>query len=210
MAYSVYWEEEVHMCPRGEIVVGDDGEKKRVLYCKHFMKFNYIPISQIVCISSGDGELRIELKDGSEKCRLDYVKFGNMPMSRSDLEDCYHKTSMERHYLGYYIVDEFVYVNDKIAERLKYIEHMRYMNGGYPKKIDDIICETQNLYRGSMKTQEVAYDIQYHIFRELYNASNGEYDLTDGVQVILDTEKYVANCVVTDEAFKSLADNNLL
>ena len=101
MAYSVYWEEEVHMSPRGEIVVGDDGEKKRILYRKHFMKFNYIPMSQIMCISHGDEKLCIELKDGNEKRRIDYVKFGNMPMSRSDLEDCYHKTSMERHYLGY-------------------------------------------------------------------------------------------------------------
>lgn len=209
MAYSVYWEEEVHMCPRGEIVVSNDGKKKRVLYRRHFLKFNYIPISQIVCISSGDGELRIELKDGSEKCRLDYVKFGNMPMSRSELEDCYHKTNMEMHPFGYYIVDEFVYINDETAERLKSIERTRY-NGGYPKKIDDIICEIQNLYRGSMKTQEVAYDIQYHIFRELFNASNGKYDLVDGVQATLDAGNYAVNCVVTDEAFKSLADNNLL
>ena len=210
MAYSVYWEEEVHMSPRGEIVVGDDGEKKRVLYRRHFLKFNYIPISQIVCISSGDGELRIELRDGSEKRRIDYVKFGNMPMSRSELEDCYHKTSMERHYLGYYIVDEFVYVNDKISERLKYVEDIRYMNGGYLKNIDDIICEIQNLYRGSMKTQNVAYDIQNYIFRELFNASNRKYNLTDGVQVTLDAGNYAVNCVITDEGFKSLADNNLL
>ena len=210
MAYSIYWEEEVHMCPRGEIVVGDDGEKKRVLYRRHFMKFNYIPVSQIVCISSGDGELCIKLKDGSEKRRIDYVKFGNMPMSRSELEDCYHKTSMERHYLGYYIVDEFVYVNDKISERLKYVEDIRYMNGGYLKNIDDIICEIQNLYRGSMKTQNVAYDIQNYIFRELFNASNRKYNLTDGVQVTLDAGNYAVNCVITDEGFKSLADNNLL
>ena len=209
MAYSVYWEEEVHICPRGEIVVGDDGEKKRVLYRRHFLKLNYIPISQILCISSGDGELRIELKDGSEKCRLDYVKFGNMPMSRSKLEDCYHETSMELHPLGYYIVDEFVYVNDETAERLKYIEHTRY-NSGYPKNIVDIINEIEDLYSGCIITDNVVYDIQNYIFRELYNASNGEYALTDGVQVILDTEKYVANCVVTDEAFKILADNNLL
>ena len=209
MAYSVYWEEEVHIRPRGEIVVGDDGEKKRVLYRRHFLKFNYIPISQIVCISSGDGELRIELKDGSEKCRLDYVKFGNMPMSRSKLEDCYHETSMELHPLGYYIVDEFVYVNDETAERLKYIEHTRY-NNGYPKNIVDIINETQDLFSGCMMIEKVAYDIQNYISRELYNASNGEYALTDGVQVTFDTEKYVANCVVTDEAFKILADNNLL
>ena len=65
MAYSIYWEEEVHICPRGEIVVGDDGEKKRVLYRKHFLKFNYIPMSQIACISHGNGKLCIELKDGS-------------------------------------------------------------------------------------------------------------------------------------------------
>lgn len=129
MAYSVYWEEEVHIRPRGEIVVGDDGEKKRVLYRRHFLKFNYIPTSQIVCISSGDGELRIELKDGNEKCRLDYVKFGNMPMSRSKLEDCYHETSMELCPFGYYIVDEFVYVNDETAERLEYIERTRYNSG---------------------------------------------------------------------------------
>ena len=209
MAYSVYWEEEVHICPRGEIVVGDDGEKKRVLYRRHFLKFNYIPISQIACISSGDGELRIELKDGNEKCRLDYVKFGNMPMSRSKLEDCYHETSMELCPFGYYIVDEFVYVNDEFAERLKYIEYTRY-NSGYSKNIVDIINEIEDLYSGCIITDNVVYDIQNYIFRELYNASNGEYDLTDGVQVILDTEKYVANCVVTDEAFKILANNNLL
>ena len=209
MAYSVYWEEEVHIRPRGEIVVGDDGEKKRVLYRRHFLKFNYIPTSQIVCISSSDGELRIELKDGNEKCRLDYVKFGNMPMSRSKLEDCYHETSMELCPFGYYIVDEFVYVNDETAERLEYIERTRY-NSGYPKNIVDIINEIEDLYSGCIITDNVVYDIQNYIFRELYNASNGEYDLTDGVQVILDTEKYVANCVVTDEAFKILADNNLL
>lgn len=209
MAYSVYWEEEVHICPRGEIVVGDDGEKKRVLYRRHFLKFNYIPISQIACIYSGDGELRIELKDGNEKCRLDYVKFGNMPMSRSKLEDCYHETSMELCPFGYYIVDEFVYVNDEFAERLKYIEYTRY-NSGYSKNIVDIINEIEDLYSGCIITDNVVYDIQNYIFRELYNASNGEYDLTDGVQVILDTEKYVANCVVTDEAFKILANNNLL
>lgn len=209
MAYSVYWEEEVHIRPRGEIVVGDDGEKKRVLYRRHFLKFNYIPISQIACISSGDGELRIELKDGSEKCGLDYVKFGNMPMSRSELEDCYHETSMELCPFGYYVVDEFVYVNDEFVERLKYIERARY-NGGYHKNIVDIVNEMQDRYRASMKREKVAYDIHNYIYRELYNASNGEYDLTDGVQVILDTEKYVANCVVTDEAFKILANNNLL
>lgn len=209
MAYSVYWEEEVHIRPRGEIVVGDDGEKKRVLYRKHFMKFNYIPMSQIMCISHGDGKLCIELKDGSTKCNINYVKFGNMPMSRSKLEDCYHETSMELHPLGYYIVDEFVYVNDETAERLKYIEHTRY-NSGYPKNIVDIINEIEDLYSGCIITDNVVYDIQNYIFRELYNASNGEYALTDGVQVILDTEKYVANCVVTDEAFKILADNNLL
>ena len=209
MAYSVYWEEEVHIRPRGEIIVGDDGEKKRVLYRRHFLKFNYIPTSQIACISNGDGELRIELKDGNEKCILDYVKFGNMPMSRSKLEDCYHETSMELHPLGYYIVDEFVYVNDETAERLEYIERTRY-NSGYPKNIVNIINEIEDLYRGCIITDNVVYDIQNYIFRELYNASNGEYALTDGVQVTFDTEKYVANCVVTDEAFKILADNNLL
>ena len=59
MAYSVYWEEEVCMRPRGEIVVSDDGENKRVLYRKHFLKFNYIPISQIVSIYSGNEKLCI-------------------------------------------------------------------------------------------------------------------------------------------------------
>lgn len=209
MAYSVYWEEEVHMRPRGEIVVGDDGEKKRVLYRKHFLKFNYIHISQIVSIYSGNEKLCIELKDGSERRGLDYVRFGNMPMSRSELEECYRETSMEQHPLGYYIVDEIVYVNDETAERLKSIERTRY-NGGYPKKIDDIICEIQKIYKGSMKTQKVAYDIQNHIFRELFNASNRKYNLTDGVQVILDADDYAVNCVITDDGFKSLADNNLL
>lgn len=210
MSYSVYWEEEVHMSSRGEIVIGDDGEKKRILYHKHFMKFNYIPMKQIICISHSDRKLSIDLKDGSTKSNIDYVKFGNMPMSHYELEKCGHETPMKQHYLGYYIVDEFVYVNDKIAERLKYIDHMRYMNGGYPKKIDDIICEIQNLYKGSMKTQKVAYDIQNHIFCELFNASNRKYNLTDGVQVILDADDYALNCVITDEGFKSLADNNLL
>ena len=213
MGNSVYWEEQVHMLPRGEIVVGDDGEKKQVLYRRHFMKFNYIPMSQIVCISSGDGALRIELKDGSEKCGIDYVKFGNMPMSRSELDKCYHETPMERHYLGYYIVDEFIYVNDETAERLNYVEQTHYMNDRYSKKIEDIIYDIQNLYRDSIKTQKVAYEIQNYIFRELSNASNGKYVLTDGVQVIFALNRrgnYGVNCVITDEAFKSLADNNLL
>lgn len=209
MVYSVYWEEEVHMSPRGEIII-DDGEKKKVLYRKHFMKFNYIPMAQIEGISHGNGKLCIELKDGSTKSDIDYVKFGNMPMSRSELEKCFHETSMEQHYLGYYIVDEFIYVNDETAEKLKYIEHTRYMNSGYPKKIDDIIYEIQNLYRGSMKTQKVAYYIQNYIFTQLFNASDGKYVLTDGVQVILNEGNYAVNCVITDEAFKSLADNNLL
>lgn len=209
MSYSVYWEEEVHMSPRGEIVV-DDGEKKRVLYRKHFMKFNYIPMSQIEGISYGNGKLCIELKDGSKKTNIDYVKFGNMPMSFSELKKCYHETPMEKHYLGYYIVDEFVYVNDEIAERLKCSERLYCMNSRYPKKIEDIIYEIQNLYRGPMKTQSIAYDIQNYIFRELFNASGGKYVLTDGVQVTLNVENYAVNCVVTDEGFKSLADNNLL
>lgn len=213
MAYSVYWEEEIHMLPRGEIVVADDGEKKQVLYRKHFMKFNYIPMSQIIGISSGGGALRIELKDGSEKRGIDYVKFGNMPLSRSELDKCYHKTSMDRHYLGYYIVDEFIYVNDETVERLELIERSCYMNDKYSKKIDDIIYEIRNLYRDSIKTQKVAYEIQNYIFRELSNASNGKYVLPDGVQVILGLGRrgnYVVNCVITDEGFKSLADNNLL
>ena len=46
MVYGIYREEEVNTISRGEIVVGDDGEKKRVLYRKHFLKINYIPISQ--------------------------------------------------------------------------------------------------------------------------------------------------------------------
>ena len=208
MAYSVYWEEEVHMSPHGEIVV-DDGEKKRVLYRKHFMKFNYIPMSQIVSIYSGNEELCIELKDGSEKRGMNYVKFGNMPMRRSELEECYRETSMEQHYLGYYIVDEFIYVNDETAERLEYIERTRY-NSGYPKNIVDIINETQDLFRGCIIRNKLAYDIQNYISRELYNASNGEYALTDGVQVTLDVDNYAVNCVITDEAFKFLADNNLL
>ena len=147
MVYGIYREEEVNTISRGEIVVGDDGEKKRVLYRKHFLKFNYIPMSQIVSIYSGNEELCIELKDGSEKRGLDYVKFGNMPMSRSELEECYRETSMEQHPLGYYIVDEIVYVNDETAEKQKSIERTNY-NGGYPKKIEDIICEIQNIYKG--------------------------------------------------------------
>lgn len=210
MPYSVYLEEQVHMSSHGEIVIGDDGEKKRVLYRKHFMKFNYIPMKQIIDISHSDGKLSIDLKDGSTKSNIDYIKFGNMPMSCSELEKCRHETPMKQHYLGYYIVDEFVYVNDKIAERLKYNEHMRYMNGGYPKKIDDIICEIKYLYSGCIITDNVVYDIQNYIFRELYNASNGKYDLRDGVQVTPDIDNCVANCVITDEAFKSLAENNLL
>ena len=213
MAYSVYWEEEVCMRPRGEIVVGDDGEKKQVLYRRHFMKFNYIPMSQIEGISNGDGELCIELNDGSEKCGLYYVKFGNMPMSRSELEECYRETSMEQHPLGYYIVDEIVYVNDETAERLNYIERSCYMNDRYLKKLEDIIYDIQNLYRDSIKTQKVAYEIQNYIFRERSNASNGKYVLMDGVQGILALDRrgnYVVNCVITDEGFKSLADNNLL
>ena len=61
-----------------------------------------------------------------------------------------------------------------------------------------------------MKPQEIVYDIQNYIFRELFNASNGKYDLVDGVQATLDADNYAVNCVVTDEAFKSLANNNLL
>ena len=210
MAYSVYWEEKVHMSTRGEIVIGDDGEKKRILYRTHFIKFNYIHTSQIVGISHGDGELRIELKDGSEKCGLDYVKFGNMPMSSSELEDCCHETPIEQHPFGYYTVDSFVYVNDKTAERMKYIERARYMNGVYPKKIDDIINQAQDLYKGCMMTKDVAFGIQNHIFRQLYNASNGEYTLDDGVRPTFDTDNGVVNCIITDEAFKILALNNLL
>ena len=50
MVYGIYREEEVKMHSHGEIVVGDDGEKKRVVYRRHFMKYDYIPMKQIACI----------------------------------------------------------------------------------------------------------------------------------------------------------------
>ena len=84
------------------------------------------------------------------------------------------------------------------------------MNGGQPKDIVDIINQVQALYNGRMMTQNVAFEIQNHIFQQLYNASNGEYALDDGVQVTFDADNCVANCVISDEAFRILADNNIL
>ena len=210
MVYGIYREEEVRMISHGEIIVGDDGEKKRVVYRRHFMKYDYIPMKQIACIESGDGFLRIELKDGNVKYDWQYAKFGNVPTSCSELEDCYNELPMELHRFGYYYVDEFVYVDDKTAERMKFNERVSYMNDGQPKDIVDIINQVQALYNGRMMTQDVAFEIQNHIFRQLYNASNGEYVLDDGVRVVFDTDNNVANCIISDEAFKILADNNIL
>ena len=61
-----------------------------------------------------------------------------------------------------------------------------------------------------MMTQDVAFEIQNYIFRQLYNETNGEYVLNDGVQVMFDADNGVANCIISDEAFKILADNNIL
>ena len=97
MVYGIYREKEVKMLSRGEIVVGDDGEKKRVVYRRHFMKYDYIPMKQIACIESGDVFLRIELKDGNVKYDWQYAKFGNVATSRSELEDCYNELPMELH-----------------------------------------------------------------------------------------------------------------
>ena len=210
MVYGIYREEEVRMLSHGEIVVGDDGEKKRVVYRRHFMKYDYIPMKQIACIESGDGFLRIELKDGNVKYGWEYAKFGNVPTSLSERENCYNELPMELHRFGYYYVDDFVYVDDKTAERMKFNARTSYMNDGEPKTIVDITNQVQALYNGCMMTQDVAFEIQNHIFRQLYNATNGEYALDYGVQVTFDADNNVANCVISDEAFKILADNNIL
>ena len=210
MVYGIYREEEVRMLSHGEIVVGDDGKTKRIVYRRHFMKYDYIPMEQVACIESGDGVLRIELKDGNVKYGWQYAKFGNVPTSLSEREDCYNELPMELHRFGYYYVDEFVYVDDKTAERMKFNERASYMNGRQPKDIVDITNQVQALYNGRMMTQDVAFEIQNHIFRQLYNATNGEYALDDGVRVVFDTDNGVANCVISDEAFRILADNNIL
>ena len=210
MVYGIYREEEVRMLSHGEIVVGDDGEKKRIVYCRHFMKYDYIPMEQVACIESGDGFLRIELKDGNKKYDWQYAKFGNVSTSRSELEDCYNELDMRLHPFGYYIVDEFVYVDDKTAEKMKFNVRASYMNDGEPKTIVEIINQVQALYEGRMMTKDVAFEIQNHIFRQLYNATNGEYVLDDGVRVVFDTDNNVANCIISDEAFKILADYNIL
>ena len=210
MVYGIYREEEVRMISHGEIIVGDDGEKKRIVYHRHFMRFDYIPMKQIACIESGDGFLRIELKDGNVKYDWQYAKFGNVPTSRLELEESYNELPMELHRFGYYYVDEFVYVDDKTAERMKFNERVSYMNDGQPKDIVDITNQVQAIYNGCMMTQDVAFEIQNHIFRQLYNATNGEYALDDGVRVVFDTDNNVANCIISDEAFKILADYNIL
>ena len=210
MVYGIYREEEVDMLSRGEIVVGDDGEKKRIVHHRYFMRYDYIPMKQIACIESGDGFLRIELKDGNKKYDWQYAKFGNVPTSLSEREDCYNELPMELHRFGYYYVDDFVYVDDKTAERMKFNARTSYMNDGELKTIVEIINQVQALYNGRMMTQDVAFEIQNHIFRQLYNATNGEYALGDGVQVTFDTDNNAANCIISDEAFRILADNNIL
>ena len=209
MVYGIYREEEVKMHSHGEIVVGDDGEKKRVVYRRHFMKYDYIPMEQIACIESGDGVLRIELKDGNVKYGWQYAKFGNVPTSLSEREDCYNELPMELHRFGYYYVDDFVYVDDKTAERMKFNERTSYMNDGEPKNIVDIINQAQALYV-RMMTKNDAFKIQNYIFRQLYNATYGQYALDNGVQVTFDADNGVDNCVISDEAFRILADNNIL
>ena len=210
MVYGIYREEEVRMLSHGEIVVGDDGEKKRIVHHRHFMKYDYIPMEQVACIESGDGFLRIELKDDSVKYDWQYAKFGNVPTTRLELEDCYNELLMELNSFGYYYVDDFVDVDDKTAERMKFNERASYMNDGEPKTIVEIINQVQALYNGRMMTQDVAFEIQNHIFRQLYNATNGEYALDYGVQVTFDADNGVANCVISDEAFRILADYNIL
>ena len=210
MEYGIYREEEVAMHSRGEIVVGDDGEKKRIVHHRYFMRYDYIPMKQIACIESGDGFLRIELKDGNVKYDWQYAKFGNVATSRSELEDCYHEEPMELSRFGYYYVDEFVYVDDRTAERMKFNERASYINDGEPKTIVDIINQVQALYGGCMMTKDVAYGIQSHIFQQLYKVTYGEYALNDGVRVTFDADNGVANCVISDEAFRILADNNIL
>ena len=210
MVYGIYREEEVDMRSRGEIVVRANGEKKRFVHHKHFMKYDYIPMEQVACIESGDGFLCIELKDDSVKYDWQYAKFGNVATSRLELEDCYNELDMRLHPFGYYIVDEFVYVDDKTAERMKYNARASYVNDGEPKDIVGIINQVQALYNGRMMTQDVTFEIQNHIFRQLYNATNGEYALDDGVRVVFDTDNNAANCIISDEAFRILADNNIL
>ena len=210
MVYGIYREEEVNMRSHGEIVFGDDGEKKRIVYCRHFMKYDYIPMKQVACIESGDGFLRIKLKDGNTKYSWEYAKFGDIPTSRLELEESYNELPMELHRFGYYYVDEFVYIDDKTAERMKYNARTSYMNDGEPKTIVDITNQVQALYNGCMMTQDVAFKIQNHIFRQLYNATNGEYALDDGVRVVFDTDNNAANCIISDEAFRILADYNIL
>ena len=210
MVYGIYREEEVRMLSHGEIVVGDDGKTKRIVYRRHFMKYDYIPMEQIACIESGDGVLRIELKDGNEKYGWQYAKFGNVPTSRLELEESYNELPLEPSRFGYFVIDEFVYVDDKTAERMKFNARTSYMNDGEPKTIVEIINQVQALYEGRMMTKDVAFEIQNHIFRQLYNASNGEYALDDGVRVVFDTDNNAANCIISDEAFKILADYNIL
>ena len=210
MVYGIYREEEVNMHSHGEIVVGEDGKTKRIVYRRHFMKYDYIPMEQVACIESGDGVLRIELKDGNVKYGWQYAKFGNVPTSLSEREDCYNELPMELHRFGYYYVDDFVYVDDKTAERMKFNERASYMNDGEPKTIVDIINQAQALYNGRMMTKNVAFEIQNYIFRQLYNATYGQYALDNGVQVMFDTDNNTANCIISDEAFKILADNNIL
>ena len=210
MVYGIYREEEVNMHSHGEIVFGDDGEKKRIVHHRHFMKFDYIDMKQIACIESGDGFLRIKLKDGNVKYGWQYAKFGNVPTSRLELEESYNELPLEPSRFGYFVIDEFVYVDDKTAERMKFNARASYMNDGEPKTIVEIINQVQALYNGRMMTQDVAFEIQNHIFRQLYNATNGEYALDYGVQVTFDADNGVANCVISDEAFKILADNNIL
>ena len=209
MVYGIYREEEIRMLSHGEIVVGDDGKTKRIVYRRHFMKYDYIPMEQVACIESGDGVLRIELKDGNEKYGWQYAKFGNVPTSLSEREDCYNELPMELHRFGYYYVDDFVYVDDKTAERMKFNERASHMNDGELKNIVDIINQAQALYV-RMMTKNDAFKIQNYIFRQLYNATYGQYALDNGVQVMFDTDNGVANCVISDEAFKILADNNIL
>ena len=209
MVYGIYREEEVRMLSHGEIVVGDDGKTKRIVYRRHFMKYDYIPMEQIACIESGDGVLRIELKDGNVKYGWQYAKFGNVPTSLSEREDCYNELPMELHSFGYYYVDDFVYVDDKTAERMKFNERASHMNDGELKNIVDIINQAQALYV-RMMTKNDAFKIQNYIFRQLYNATYGQYALDNGVQVMFDADNGVANCVISDEAFKILAENNIL
>ena len=93
---------------------------------------------------------------------------------------------------------------------MKYNARASFVNDGEPKTIVEIINQVQALYNGRMMTQDVAFEIQNHIFRQLYNATNGEYALDDGVRVVFDTDNNAANCIISDEAFRILADNNIL